>query len=286
MNYQEVFFYTLTAFLVFVGTLQRSKNEEELREGNILLLPVFTVVGMIVIYFLIEYVRNDLVNALLLVFFVITGYWTLVSNSFFFIELTYYEYQEIMYDNELSDSEFSEILVDGKQNHRVKKKKSGCIRFFKSCYYAVKKAIVNITFLDFCVYFLAALIVATYALTKDEFISEIVSISICFQTIREVKIYSVFNGYTVLIVYFMYDIVKIYFSDQIEILNSSIDVPIKLVLPISLHAFEMVGFGDLFIPAFFIAICKKYGEQKNCISFWYVTYASFCIGIVLQYLSK
>lgn len=273
--------YVISAALVFIATMQRSKHEETINEHNILYLPLFTILAMIMLHLSIIYVPTKILNSCFMTIFIITGFYALVTNTFFFIELTEYEVEEIIYHEEVSDSEFSFILIDGKHHKKHNRKKMGVQIYLKTWYKALKKAIMNMKPIDMCVYLFASLVSFSYLYTKDNNIAQIISISICFTSIREVKIFSVINGYTILAIYFCYNMIWVSFEDTLKTYTSGIDVPIKLVLPMTLHGYDIVGFGDVLIPAFFIAICKKYGEARNCISFWYVSYASFCVSILI-----
>lgn len=273
--------YIITALLVLIGTSQPSKEEELLTEHETLLIPVFTVMFVFLLYLLVKFINHDILNTIILVLFISTGYFTIISNIFYLCEFVEYEFEEHIYQKELSDSEFSELKISTENVDRGLKKFSKVkLRLFflvKKWFRYMRFIMENMTFYKFLVYSSAFMLVISYAITRNQILEEIISISFCFHTLRELVLDSILTGYTHLLILFMYDVIRVFYGEQMDKFIEDIDVPLKLACPKYFHAFDMIGMGDVFIPSLFIVIVRRYGIKKRMESiYWYTLCGYFC----------
>lgn len=284
MEKETIIVYIIGIALIIVTTMQRSKNEELMDEKDTLLLPLFTFFGFLAIYISLFFIEAKLMNLVIMICFSFFGYLTLISNAFYLCEFTEYEIETKIYDVDVSSSEFSEIMIEKKHNtteiKKIEKKKGGINRYLLKKYKYLKKIIVHMTVMDFFIYLYAFIIVLIFLLTHNHMIAELITMSFCFQTVREVKLDSVINGYTHLFILIFYDCVWLIFYKEISYVIRDINVPIKLILPKQFAGFEMFGLGDIFIPALFISVVKRYGEKRNCKQIYLVSLIGLCAGII------
>ncbi|KAM0676480.1 hypothetical protein GVAV_000447 [Gurleya vavrai] len=232
------------------------------------------------LYIAILYVNKNVLNFLFKYFFVAVGYYSIVSNIFYLYEFTEYEIEkEILHEN-VSSSEFSELLID-ENIHQRRKKKFGLKRWLRKCKKAILNTIYNLTLRDAAIYLIAFCIVMFYIVSENWLLTDIISGSICFSSIREIKLDSVMTGFIHLSILFIYDIIILNNKQHIDKLLEGIKVPIQIVFPQNLKGFDLISTGDIFMPGLFIAVVKRYCDKNNTRGIFVLTYLGFCIGVFL-----
>lgn len=286
MENSTIVFYIISVILIFISTLQRSKDEELMDEKDTLLLPLITFFGFFFIYFLLLFVNVALINFIILASFSFFGYLTLVSNAYYLYEFAEYEIETQIYNEEISSSEFTEIIIHKHQTQEkqiVKKKNNGILHFITKKLKYYKKLIICMTAIDFVIYSLSFLLVLGFILTRNLILAEIITISFCFHGVREIKLDSLINGYTHLFILIFYDIISLIFYTQISEIMKNIEVPIKLTFPKRFAGYEMFGMGDIFIPALYIAVVKRFGEKNDLKPIYALTLFGLCLSVAIVF---
>ncbi|KAM0686038.1 Minor histocompatibility antigen H13 [Conglomerata obtusa] len=161
--------------------------------------------------------------------------------------------------------------------HRLKRALKRLIRY-------LKRTIFEMRPVDAVIYFVGLTFVIAYYITRDWLIGDIITGSICFQSIRELKLDSIITGYIHLSILVCYDILMLIYHDYVDTLMHDITVPIRLVFPQNFKGYDLVGIGDIFIPALFLAIVKRYSDKYDVRAVFVYTYIGFCVGVFVAWL--
>jgi hypothetical protein len=280
MEEQTIYIYFLISVLVFVSTMQRTRDQDLFTEKDTFLLPIITALGSIVLYIMCLTVSKNILNIFFKILFIIFGYWSIIANLIYLFEVFEYQYEEKFY-GEINESDFEEILIENEHQERLKvkakKKRTYKERLKRYC----MSIYTTLNLFHFTIYCIAMAIVAIYSYNSNKFLTLIISMSVCFGTIRVIKLDRMITGYINLALLFIYDIIRLVFGSKMEKTMEGIEAPIFLAFPHHYHGFEMVGLGDIFIPGLYICIVKKFCDSKmggKMFLYWW-TFLSYNIGL-------
>lgn len=282
---EKYLYYTVSIFLIFIATLQRSQDEELMDETTTLFLPILTFLCFLVVYLAILIIDPKYINIIILMMLSLFGYMSLVANFFYFYEFTEYEIQTEIFDESVDSSELTEILINydehkPEQKRKIRRNQTISTYFAKNIKY-MKKLFIHMTILDFIIYLIAFSIIVSYLLTRNFIIAQLLLTSSCFQTIRTVKLDSVINGYTHLAILIFSDTISLIFSDPLENLFVEIKDPITLSMPQNYSRYSLLGLGDILVTALFIAVVKRFGEKKKCFGIYPFTLLGLVVSMII-----
>lgn len=287
-----VFLYIGSVLLVLASSLQRTKHEETLTESSVLFLPLCTLFSLLFLYILTLTINHKILGMLALIIYVPLAYYSTTNNLYYLYEFGEIEIEENVYNIDVSQSEYSELLVNN--NEEIETEKVNYMRSPKNYLQDIKNYVIglvkSITLLDCFIYTFSFALVLLYLISKNWFVTNCVSSSICFCTIREVKLDSVIAGYTLLLILFIYDVLYIIFQSYYKHMVEDLNNPIRISLPINFKKFDLIGFGDIITAAVFLALIKRYCDykQKQALFVWsFIGFCASCILIIaLSYIKK
>jgi len=154
-----------------------------------------------------------------------------------------------------------------------------------------EKQILSFNNADIVSWFLSALCLIWYSLTKNWIANNLIGLSFSVQGVSLISLGSYQVGCILLGGLFFYDIFWVFGTDVMVTVAKSFDAPIKLVFPKSLlaevYTFSMLGLGDIVIPGIFIALLLRYDlfrSQRDQITFsttyFTTTLISYIFGLI------
>lgn len=117
---------------------------------------------------------------------------------------------------------------------------------------------IDITTYKMIAYTIATTISTMYITNGHWTLNNMLAIAIAIRTISTVRISKFSTTFILLFLLLVYDIVWVFGTDVMMIVAHKFDVPIKLLLPVSVGRLTIIGLGDMIIPGLLCVMALKF----------------------------
>ena len=219
---------------IHVDKLGGDDGIEQMGMSDAIQFPIVAGATLCGLYFSMQYFGKEIVNHLLLAYIAVGGTIGVKSMLFSFTGETFAKYDEGF----LVDFSIKAIGLE-----------------------------VQITRLDIPCFFVSAIQMLIYALTKSALYNNILAFIFCMQALQTLFIGNFKNGFMLLTLLFFYDIFFVFGTDVMLTVAKGIDAPIKLMFPKDFSGekpqYSILGLGDIVIPGIFVSLCLRFDVLKT-----------------------
>lgn len=270
--------------------MRYSLSEIDLKSS--LILPVFGSVVLVIFYQLIKFNYIDAVVKFLNYYIILMSFssnmssmnfiFTLLNNKLHFME----NYQISLNPTDLpagylSDIDYDELEVKRQQNFKNYLNLNGFTLITPFEIYPKHSIIFN--YGSLFALFASLFITVNYFLTGSFIYSNIIAINFMINTLTLVKFPSIKVATLFLSLFFIYDIYFVFGSDVMVTVAKTVDLPMKLLVPIldgETIRFSLLGLGDIIIPGEFCLICYELG-----LDYFIVSIVFYIVGLLMSFIA-
>lgn len=299
-----VIFLSMAVFTIVITTLKSkdktimstndvmrySMSEIDLRSS--LILPITGAIVLVSFYYLIKYDYIESVVKFLNYYIIAMSFssnmssvnfvLTLLNDKFHFMK----NYQISLSSTELPagylcDLDYKELEVKNKQNFKNYLKLNGFTLIKPSEIYPSQSIILN--YGNLLAFLASSFITVNYFLTGSFIFSNLIAINFMINTLTLVRFHSIKVATLLLTLFFVYDIYFVFGSDVMVTVAKTVDLPMKLLVPIldgETIRFSLLGLGDIIIPGEFCLICHEVGSD-----YFIVSIISYITGLLISFIA-
>lgn len=310
-----LFLISVSSALVWVGTLNSSRDMVKKESMSIEDAKMFPVIGSVVLvslFFALRYLAKDMINTLFRALFSVTG--TLAVYKI--LKLAYRQFtvksdkakvEEKKEKEEKKKTakkeadkpvEKSETEKTGEEEekaaqkiftgnmiadnwHAFKTEAKEAFSEIKECtitYAAEMKELPNALLFG-----LAVALNIWYFKTKSINSSNILASAFSVMGIQEIKPDSTRTVLVLLSLLFVYDIFWVYCTPVMLGVAKGLDLPIKIVYPFSKKGASMIGLGDIVIPGFFLSLARDFAHKYTSPLVFTLGFIGYIIALIITF---
>ncbi|EGG16536.1 peptidase A22B family protein [Cavenderia fasciculata] len=251
--------WTMAIIPIYIGSYMSLKDTkaETMKKSDAWTFPLIGSVFLFGLYLAFKYFDKDLINLIMVYYFIIFGLFALSQMTALAIRWILGVQAPVTPSSTTTSS-------SSKKNN---KKPAGAILDFHipAIPYIVERTRVTVDIYDLVGFVIALGISYWYMTTKHWIANNIFGLTFSIQGISLIGLHDYSVGVILLSGLFLYDIFWVFGTDVMVTVAKSFDAPIKLLFPkdifASTYQFTMLGLGDIVMPGIFIALLLKFDRS-------------------------
>ncbi|TBT98682.1 signal peptide peptidase [Hamiltosporidium magnivora] len=287
-----IILYVFSILVVYASTCQKRNYKEYLNVYNAISLPILASLALFMTYICLKVVKVYFMNVILATIFSFLSFFSLISNFELFYRFAKVKILgkkpqpipvndgnttivSILYEDQIMINTSCTPLTSFEESNSDQN--SGY--FLKKYYNNILEWYSNLTFMKLLCISISMMLCLLYVLSTHWILINIMTISVMFQTIRNIGLDSTRTGIFILLALFLYDVVWVFSGNVMETVSEKIQIPVKIVVPNEKNTFTIIGLGDLFIPGLFLSMIRNFSIRQKKIGIYWFTLLGYSLGL-------